>query len=176
MTFRQDLNEGTKAEMLLINHFRINGKGLKQVRQIGCNVPDGIKKRNLGRIAGDIRILTEDNRICRVEVKRDKSANRTGNLFLERYSDNGERTNNITIGWFDNEESKYSHYAFMIVSRGTLLVKKDELKELVKETNPRVIPMMYNQQQRNRSDGYLVKIDDVLSQCKSAKMMEGVYC
>lgn len=171
--FKTDLEEGKVGEDVVKKYLE-DTEQFTSVRKIGGEMR-GRKIRDLQRVAGDIRCKRHDGSVMRVEVKRDKGAQRTGNLFLERYSDNGSRTGKQTVGWFCNDESKYDYYAFVLVGKGTLFVKKDELKTLVNTVKPRVVDMMYDQKQMNRSDGYIVKITQVMSFCSSAKMVEGMY-
>lgn len=169
--FNKSLKNAKRTEQLVMDYLR---PSVKHIREIGKDLT-GVKRRNLERVAGDIRLLTNKNEIIRIEVKRDASAYRTGNLFLERYSDNGERSGKTTVGWFNNEDAKYTHYAFVLLNKGTVIVSRQELKELVKRVRPRVVSMKYDMDQWNRSDGYLVKINQVLNECKSSKLIKDLY-
>lgn len=172
MTFKQDLSEAVKAEVEIKKYLTPR---YAHVRGVGESLTNGKNKMKLERMAGDIRCKKDDGTIVRIEVKRDKSAARTGNLFLERWSDNGTRTGKQTVGWFCNTEAKYDYFAFMVVGQGTIFVKKDELRELVETVKPRVLDMTYNKTQMNRSDGYIVKINQVKQFCKSYRFVEGLY-
>ena len=172
--FKNDLDEGKVGEEIVKGFLEESGQ-FSSVRLIGSTLKKSKEHRDLQRKAGDIRCKRQDGSVVRFEVKRDKSANRTGNLFLERYSDNGSRTGKKTIGWFCNDEAQYDYYALVVVGKGTLFVKREELKDLVDTVKPRVLDMSYNQTQWNRSDGYIVKMTQVLSFCPSAKMVEGLY-
>ena len=172
--FKKDLKLANRAEVF-IQEYLNNRDDIKTTRLIASTLKDAMNKRAIQRIAGDIRATTNDGRVFRFEVKRDKSAFKTNNLFLERMSDNGERSGRETIGWFCNPDAGYDYYVFVLVNKGTLFVKAEELKRLVDKIKPRIVSMSYNQTQWNRSDGYLVKIPTVLAQCKSAKMINGLY-
>ena len=174
MTFSKSLRNGKKAEELVASYL-LSTNIPTHLRFIGSSLSNKKSLAKIQRLAGDIRVVHPTKGIVRYEVKRDCSAIKYGNLFLEQYSDTGERTGNVTIGWFDREGSKFDWYVWHFVEDNSLFfVRRQELLDYINpiKSTLTVKPMVYNQQQYNRSTGYLIAWRKVLNNVKSAMKIQ----
>ena len=166
MSFQRDLALSKIAETL-VSEWLLKAPNIISVKSTTEGVEDRQKVIEIERVQGDLELVLTDRDTEYLEVKRDAVATHTGNLFLENMSDTGERTGNETIGWFDNPDATYDWFAFVVPTKGTLIMKREILKRYVDSlSNPRILAMRSNEDQPNRSTGYVVPIADIRKNCE----------
>lgn len=177
MSFHKDLSRAKKDELRCAEYIE-SCATVESVRNTEDMTDYSVitsKERRAHQLQyGDLEVSLSDGTKSYVEVKSDRSAIKYKNLFLETLSDNGERTGNVTLGWFDNPDCQFDRYLFDLVGIGMLFVNRKDLKDFIESVRGELVTkaMNYNQSQANRSEGLVIKYQRIVDECPSAKLIK----
>ena len=176
------LNYGQKQEIKVAETLQNRFKLKNVIRTDDMEMCKNFKgKREIVRHQhkyGDIRAESEMFGVLYFELKTDSSAVRTGNLFLETFSDDGSRTGNTTFGWMTKPapDCQITHFLFNLKGRESksVIVRYKDLHEWFKENRYRFpeVKMVYDQKQSNRSRGVIVPIASMVSEIQSCHIID----
>ena len=177
----QDLNAGQQQEQIVCD-ILVGRYNCRKATRTDVVFAHKMTSRNqimkYQRMYGDIVAKDVFDGLHYIELKTDGSAYRTGNLFLETFSDTGERTGNVTDGWMRAQDSncRITHYIFKLKHREShsIIVRYPDLVEWYNNNQDRfrTVGMSYDQEQKNRSTGLLAPINVVLKEIPSCHIID----
>ena len=96
-----------------------------------------------------------------IEVKTDYRVTETGNVYIETWQYHKEDSSDKVQSGINITKADYYCFASPDAS-GFIMIKTDDLKEVIRETNPREVRQSKINAKTNASIGRLVKISDIM--------------
>ena len=96
-----------------------------------------------------------------IEVKTDYRVTETGNVYVETWQYHKEDASDKVQSGINITKADYYCFASPDAS-GFIMIKTDDLKEVIRETNPREVRQSKINAKTNASIGRLVKVADIM--------------